>query len=149
MDALVERGYEHGFVTDIETDVIPPGLDEDVIRFISQRKQEPEVGARISPEGVSALAGDDAAGMVIGAYPQIDFQAIRISRRRRRNRCWRAWTRSIRSCCGPTRNSASHWRSRRRCRAAVDAVFDSVSVATTFQELADAGDLLLDLGGGA
>ena len=33
VDALVERGYEHGFVTDIETDVIAPGLDEDVIRL--------------------------------------------------------------------------------------------------------------------
>jgi Fe-S cluster assembly protein SufB len=42
LDQLVGKGYEHGFITDIETDVIPPGLDEDVIRLISSRKNEPE-----------------------------------------------------------------------------------------------------------
>ena len=42
MDDLVSTGYEHGFVTEIDTDVIPPGLDEDVIRLISTRKDEPE-----------------------------------------------------------------------------------------------------------
>ena len=34
--------YKYGFVTDIETDVIPKGLDEDVVRRISQLKGEPE-----------------------------------------------------------------------------------------------------------
>ena len=36
-DELVQSGYEHGFVTEIESDTLPPGLDEDVIRIISQR----------------------------------------------------------------------------------------------------------------
>ena len=39
---LVERKYEHGFVTDIESDTLPPGIDEDVIRHISKMKNEPE-----------------------------------------------------------------------------------------------------------
>ena len=39
---LLERKYRHGFVTDIESDTLPPGLDEDVIRVISARKDEPE-----------------------------------------------------------------------------------------------------------
>ena len=42
LSALVEQKYEHGFVTDIEQDLIPPGLDEDVVRLISQKKGEPE-----------------------------------------------------------------------------------------------------------
>ena len=37
-----ERDYEYGFVTDVETDSAPPGLSEEVIRFISARKREPE-----------------------------------------------------------------------------------------------------------
>ena len=45
-DKLIEefanREYEHGFVTDVEQDTLPPGLDEDVIRFISSKKGEPE-----------------------------------------------------------------------------------------------------------
>ena len=39
---LVKQKYRHGFVTDIEQDTVPPGLNEDVIRFISAKKGEPE-----------------------------------------------------------------------------------------------------------
>ena len=42
VETLVEKKYRHGFVTDIESDTVPPGLDEDVIRMISRRKQEPQ-----------------------------------------------------------------------------------------------------------
>jgi Fe-S cluster assembly protein SufB len=38
---LVKRKYRHGFVTDIEQETVPPGLNEDVIRAISARKGEP------------------------------------------------------------------------------------------------------------
>ena len=41
VDALVRREYRHGFVTDLESDTVPPGLDEDVIRLISRKKREP------------------------------------------------------------------------------------------------------------
>ena len=36
------RKYSAGFVTDIESDTLAPGLDEDVVRFISAKKDEPE-----------------------------------------------------------------------------------------------------------
>jgi Fe-S cluster assembly protein SufB len=39
---LVEGRYKHGFITEIDSDTVPPGLDEDVIRLISQKKREPE-----------------------------------------------------------------------------------------------------------
>ena len=39
---LLDRGYDAGFVTDIEQDVLPPGLDEGTIRFISSKKNEPD-----------------------------------------------------------------------------------------------------------
>ena len=42
LESLVNRRYEHGFVTDIATESLPPGLDEDVIRAISARKNEPD-----------------------------------------------------------------------------------------------------------
>ena len=42
MEDLVGRKYRHGFVTDIESDTVPPGLDEDVIRLISRKKEEPQ-----------------------------------------------------------------------------------------------------------
>ena len=39
---IVNRRYRHGFVTEIDTDSLPPGLDEGVIRAISLRKNEPD-----------------------------------------------------------------------------------------------------------
>jgi len=42
VEQLVRKEYEHGFVTEIDADTAPPGLDEDVVRFISERKGEPE-----------------------------------------------------------------------------------------------------------
>src|SRR3982750_2443645 len=41
IDSLVNREYQYGFVTDVDTDTIPPGLSEDVIRLISAKKEEP------------------------------------------------------------------------------------------------------------
>src|SRR5271169_4088287 len=41
LENLLGRGYQHGFVTDIESDTVPPGLDEDVVRLISRKKSEP------------------------------------------------------------------------------------------------------------
>ena len=38
----LQQPYRHGFVTEVETDSLPPGLDEDVVRAISRRKREPE-----------------------------------------------------------------------------------------------------------
>ncbi len=42
IEEFASREYQHGFVTDIETDAVPPGLNEDVIRLISAKKQEPD-----------------------------------------------------------------------------------------------------------
>ncbi|MBT8420607.1 MAG: Fe-S cluster assembly protein SufB, partial [Gammaproteobacteria bacterium] len=42
VEALVDKKYQHGFVTDVDADTVPPGLDESVIRHISERKGEPE-----------------------------------------------------------------------------------------------------------
>lgn len=42
IEALVSREYQYGFVTDVEVDSAPPGLNEDIIRFISEKKNEPE-----------------------------------------------------------------------------------------------------------
>src|SRR5215207_2081794 len=42
VESLVNREYRYGFVTDIESDVAPLGLSEDIVRFISAKKNEPE-----------------------------------------------------------------------------------------------------------
>ena len=49
IEEVTNKDYEFGFVTDIETDFIPKGLNEDIIRLISKKKEEPEwlVGFRL------------------------------------------------------------------------------------------------------
>ena len=42
VNEFVGKEYEHGFVTDVESDTVPPGLDEDVVRLISKKKNEPQ-----------------------------------------------------------------------------------------------------------
>ena len=42
VEDLALREYKYGFVTDIESDTVPPGLNEEIIRFISAKKNEPE-----------------------------------------------------------------------------------------------------------
>src|ERR1700727_1545464 len=42
LETLIARGYQHGFVTDIESDTVPPGLDESVVRLIARKKNEPQ-----------------------------------------------------------------------------------------------------------
>ena len=42
IEVLANQEYKYGFVTDIEADQIPPGLNEDVVRLISSKKNEPE-----------------------------------------------------------------------------------------------------------
>src|SRR5581483_8788825 len=41
IESLISREYQHGFVTEIESDTLPPGLTEDTVRAISAKKQEP------------------------------------------------------------------------------------------------------------
>ena len=42
IDTLLKREYKAGFITDVEADAVPPGLNEDIIRLISAKKNEPE-----------------------------------------------------------------------------------------------------------
>ena len=42
VDHFVQQKYRHGFVTDIESETVPPGLNEDTVRWISARKGEPD-----------------------------------------------------------------------------------------------------------
>jgi len=76
VEALVKREYSAGFVTDIESDTLPPGLDESVVRFISERKQEP---AWLLAWRLDALRGwldmEEPTWAHVD-YEPVDYQAI-------------------------------------------------------------------------
>ncbi len=56
VDEVLDNEYKYGFTTDIETDTLPKGLNEDVVRIISEKKKEPQFmlgPLRLSPAGLS------------------------------------------------------------------------------------------------
>ena len=146
IETLANREYKWGFVTDIEADSAPPGLNEETVRFISKKKNEPQwmLDWRLKAYR-HWLTMEEPHGWPMIKYPPIDYQASSyFSAPKPKN--LRAWTKSIRSCWRRTRSSAFRCTSGRLLgrRVAVDAVFDSVSVATTFKEEARReGDHLL------
>ena len=139
---LIGRDYKEGFVTEVETDTFPPGLDEDVIRALSTKKNEPEfmLNWRLSAfQRWQEMAEPSWAHV---SYQPIDFQAI----------SYYSAPRSVGD--GPqsldevdpkileTYNKLGIPLQEQKFLAgvAVDAVFDSVSVATTFKsKLAEVG----------
>ena len=79
---LAQQEYKWGFVTDINEDRAPKGLNEDIIRLISAKKNEPEFMLRVETEGVSALG---IAGKIAGRAEMGEHQlsAHRLSGHRR------------------------------------------------------------------
>ena len=76
LHSLVNQPYKHGFVTDIESEVVPKGLNEEVIRMISAKKEEPEwlLEFRLSAyRHWLTLTEPEWANV---SYPKIDFQDI-------------------------------------------------------------------------
>ncbi len=138
---LVTRGYEHGFVTAIEQDTLPPGLNEETIRAISARKGEPEwmLEWRLKAYRHWLTMQEPAWSSV--HYPKIDYQAISYYAAPRTKDAPKSLDeidpellRTYERLGIPLEEQKA------LAGVAVDAVFDSVSVATTFREkLAEAG----------
>ena len=139
VEALVNRRYDAGFITDIETDVVPPGLDEGVIRTISARKGEP---AWMTDWRLAAyrhwLTMTPPAWAKLSIAP-IDFQAISYFAAPKQGPKSLAEVDPKLLETYEKLGVPLHERAR-LAGVAVDAVFDSVSVGTTFKkELAEAG----------
>ena len=140
--ALTERDYEYGFVTDVEQDTAPPGLSEEIIAFISAKKNEPQwlLDWRLQAyRGWLKMVEPRWANV---RYEPIDYQSI----------CYYAAPKSdddrpksldeIDPEILATYEKLGIPLKEQEMLAgvAVDAVFDSVSVATTFREkLAELG----------
>lgn len=76
LESLAGKEYEHGFVTDIEMDVLPPGLDENTIRFISAKKKEPEWMLEWRLKAYRVFLKMSLPDWQNFEMPPMDFQAI-------------------------------------------------------------------------
>jgi Fe-S cluster assembly protein SufB len=146
LEALANREYKWGFVSDIEADALPPGLTEDVVRAISAKKKEPEFMLEWRLRAyrhwlkLERSAGEPKWANV--TYPPIDYQQIVYYSAPRRTSDGPASLDEVDPKLLETFEKLGIPLSERKRLAgvAVDAVFDSVSVATTFKDkLAELG----------
>ncbi len=141
LEERVNRRYEAGFVTDIDQEMLPPGLDEEVVRQISAKKGDPEWLLEWRLKAYRNWLGMKEPTWANIRYEPVDYQAI-------------SYYAAPRKKEGPKsldevdpeilrtyeRLGIPLAEQKMLAGVAVDAVFDSVSVATTFKEkLAEAG----------
>ena len=142
VENLIERGYDAGFVTAIESDTFPPGLDEGIVRAISSKKAEPEWMTEKRLTAYRHWLGMSEPDWAKLDLPAIDFQGISYYSAPKRKGDGPKSLDEIDPELLDTYNKLGIPLEEQKALAgiAVDAVFDSVSVATTFREkLADAG----------
>jgi Fe-S cluster assembly protein SufB len=146
IEGLANREYKWGFVSDIEADTIPPGLSEDVIRLISAKKREPEFmldwRLRAYRHWVKLERTAGAPRWANVTHPPIDYQQIVYYSAPKREGAGPESLDQVDPKLLETFDKLGIplAEQKRLAGVAVDAVFDSVSVATTFKEkLAELG----------
>jgi Fe-S cluster assembly protein SufB len=142
LEALIARRYKHGFVTDIDADTVPPGLDEDVVRLISRKKGEPAFLTEWRLKALRHWLTMTEPHWSHTRYPPIDYQAISYySAPKARSDGPKSLAEVDPKLLETYEKLGVPLHERARLAGvAVDAVFDSVSVATTFKErLIEAG----------
>jgi len=142
VDAFVRRGYRHGFVTDIESESVPPGLDEGTVRWISARKNEPQWLLDWRLKALKYWQKLREPNWAHLRLTPIDFQAISYFSAPKSDKDRPKSLDEVDPKLLETYEKLGvplHERAR-LAGVAVDAVFDSVSVGTTFKkELRNAG----------
>jgi len=141
LENLVNQPYKHGFVTDIESDVVPKGLNEDVIRLISHKKEEPDwlLEFRLKAYRHWLTLAEPAWPNV--RYPKIDFQDISYysapkpkAKLNSMDEVDPELLRTFEKLGVPMHERQA------LAGVAVDVIFDSVSVTTTYKKkLAEVG----------
>jgi len=142
MQELITRKYKHGFVTDIDSDTVPPGLDEDVVRLISAKKGEPEFLLEWRLKAYRHWLTMTEPHWAHVHHDPIDYQGISYYSAPRSKEDGPKSLDEVDPKLLETYEKLGIPLHERAILAgvAVDAVFDSVSVATTFKEkLSDAG----------
>ena len=142
IESIVNRRYEHGFITDIESEGLPPGLDEGVVRAISALKKEPEFMLEWRLQAYRQWLEMREPEWAHIHYPPIKFNEISYYSAPKSDDDRPKSLDEVDPKLLETYDKLGiplHERAR-LAGVAVDAVFDSVSVATTFKgKLADAG----------
>ncbi|MBT3393764.1 MAG: Fe-S cluster assembly protein SufB [Waddliaceae bacterium] len=141
------KKYKYGFVTDVEKDAIAKGLDEDVIRLISEKKGEPSFLRDFRLKAFDIWKKMEEPHWLNGTYPNIDYQEICYysspKKKPKLNSLDEVDPEVLRTF---ERLGIPVKEQKRLTNVAVDMVFDSVSIGVTFQEeLSKAGVVLCSI----
>ncbi|GLC26725.1 Fe-S cluster assembly protein SufB [Roseisolibacter agri] len=148
IETLVNREYQHGFVTEVDADQLPPGLSEDVIRAISARKNEPQwlLDWRLKAYRRWLTMREPHWPNV--KYPAIDYQAVSYYSAPKQAAKKASLDEVDPAILETYKKLGISLNEQKRLEGvAVDAVFDSVSVGTTYKaELAKHGIIFCSFG---
>ena len=137
--ALASQEYKYGFVTDIEADVAPPGLNEEIVRWISAKKQEPEFmlewRLKAYRHWLTLAQKNRVPGWANVHYPPIDFQSIIYYSAPKAKAKLGSLDEVDKELLDTFEKLGIPIEEQKRLAGvAVDAIFDSVSVITTAKE---------------
>ncbi len=135
LEEFTSKDYEHGWSVDFEADEAPLGINEDIVRFISARKEEPEWLLEWRLKAFEVWKGMQEPKWSNVIYPKIDYQSICYYSAPKQDRKPKSLE-EVDSELLKTfeRLGISLQEQKRLTGVAVDAVIDSVSVATTFKD---------------
>ncbi len=132
---VLDKSYEYGFFTNVETEKIPKGLNESMIRLISKKKKEPAFLLDFRLKAFNKWKSMDEPKWAELGYPAIDYQDIiyysapkNIEKKNSLDEVDPEILDTFKKLGIPLNEQ------KRLSNVAVDAVFDSVSIATTFKE---------------
>ena len=135
IDSAIEQEYEYGFVTDIDQDTLAPGLNEEVIKFISSKKGEPEWLLDWRLKAFDKWLKMDEPDWSKLSYPSIDFQSISYYSAPKKQKKLKSLDEVDPELLKTYDKLGIPLEEQKMLsNVAVDAVFDSVSVTTTFKE---------------
>jgi len=134
IDSNLEKDYQYGFVTDIESETIPPGLNENVIKTISRKKGEPKWLLDWRIKAYRHWQKKKNPNWANIKYPEIDYQSISYFSEPKKKEL--SSLDEVDPQLLETYNKLGIPLEEQKMLSgvAVDAVFDSVSIATTFKE---------------
>ncbi len=137
VQTLVNQPYKYGFVTDIESDTIPRGLSEDIVRLISAKKEEPDWMLEFRLRAYRLWLTMETPEWAHVDYPAIDYQNIiyySAPKVQAKKNSLDEVDPELLATFEKLGISLSEQKRLTNVNVAVDAIFDSVSVATTFRE---------------
>ena len=135
IEQIAEKEYEFGFVTDIEMDIAPPGLNEDTIRYISKKKNEPDWMLEWRLKGYNAFLKERMPTWQNFDMPVMDLQGISYYAAPKNKKKYNSLEEVDPELLATFAKLGIPLNEQKTLAGvAVDAVFDSISVATTYKE---------------